>query len=48
MVKPILSRERAEALWELAVARRREARKAFDAFARELNRLWAEAAAPAV
>jgi hypothetical protein len=40
---PALSKERAETLWQVAVQRRREAVAAFDAFVREMNRLWTEA-----
>jgi len=38
--RPALSKEQAEKLWEIACQRRREAVAAFDAFTREMDRLW--------
>jgi hypothetical protein len=40
--RPALSKEQAEKLWEIACQRRREAVAAFDAFTREMDRLWGE------
>jgi hypothetical protein len=37
-----LSKEQAEKLWEIACRRRREAVAVFDAFTREMDRVWAE------